>query len=487
MQTQAESTVRHASLLLLQRAPYVLGGVAFGVLVPRLLGPESYGAFSLLTSLSFGFSAATALGVVQVVGRFAPRFLVQDDRAGLARFFAQILGFRILTGVVGAAAYLLLTLLWLREVDPLALAAIAGVVALRAAGEVVFAVFLGLGQAARWGLSDLLHRYLGLGGVVLGFALGGLTGACLGLLAAEVVVLAIGLGWAGGQIAWRELRPRWTALQPYMSFGLSFFASGLAMTLFQRSGEAIVRLVDGDYVQVGYFGLAHSVALVGLTTTAQLAVSFAPFIATLREQGGEQAIQRWADRLLRVGAAGAVLAWYGAVLLGEHIVPAVFGRDYAVVAVLLVPLTLALVPQVLGSLARLLALAYERPDVALRAALLRLALFWTLGPPLVLWAGALGAALAVPLASAVYAVYYTRRMQRVIDFPLRGLWRVLGLGSLFLPVALLRGGLALDLALYLALAALFALAGLRLGVVRRDELTAVGRAVITWGRRSRET
>jgi len=39
---------------------------------------------------------------------------------------------------------------------------------------------------------------------------------------------------------------------------LIFYVSDLVLSGFERSGEALVRAMCGDYAQVGFFGVAYS-------------------------------------------------------------------------------------------------------------------------------------------------------------------------------------------------------------------------------------
>ena len=61
-----------------------------------------------------------------------------------------------------------------------------------------FTLFLGLNQAARWGMGEIFRHGLTIVTVIIGFYLSGLQGALLGLFLTELVVLSIGIG--GGSL-----------------------------------------------------------------------------------------------------------------------------------------------------------------------------------------------------------------------------------------------------------------------------------------------
>jgi hypothetical protein len=67
----------------------------------------------------------------------------------------------------------------------------AATIVVRAAVHPFFTLFLGLNQAARWGMGEIFrHRFI-IVSVIIGFYLRGLQGACLGLFLTELIVLSI--------------------------------------------------------------------------------------------------------------------------------------------------------------------------------------------------------------------------------------------------------------------------------------------------------
>jgi hypothetical protein len=80
--SEIQVTVRNVGLLLLQRGSHVVYAFLFAALVPRLMGPTTYGQFSLLTSLAIWFVFSSSLGLTQIVGRYVPEFLHRDDGKG---------------------------------------------------------------------------------------------------------------------------------------------------------------------------------------------------------------------------------------------------------------------------------------------------------------------------------------------------------------------------------------------------------------------
>ena len=470
--------MRNAGLLVVQWGAQVAGAFVFAALVPRLMGPETYGRYTLISSLSLWFMLASALGIQAVISRYVPE--LAGNRAGLAMFFGRLFTVRLGSGVLAACLFLMLTALWFPDLDRVALLWVAGAVWVQSVTRLFFSLFLGLNRAALWGMGHVVRGWVVLALLVPGYLWDGLRGACLGLLASELVVLVLGLWWAQPHLAF--VRPRldvWR-LAPYLRFGLTFFASQLLLAGAQRSGDALVRAVSGDYRQVGFFGLAYSVYMILALAVSQVTWSFTPLFTSLLVQKRTDLLRAWVERLLKGLAVGGVLTVFGLLFLGDDLVPLVFGAAYRPVAANLLPLTVSLLVLALTDAGRLLALVYERPRVALTAAAIQLAAFLALAPVLIAWQGSWGACLAVLIATALAALYLTRIMGRETAYSLRGWWLAIAWGGLFLPLLALRGHWGFNVGLYgVFVAAYYGTLRWR-GVLTRGEISAV------WGTIRRE-
>ncbi|MCI0487455.1 MAG: oligosaccharide flippase family protein [Blastocatellia bacterium] len=475
-EVDAQVAVRNAGWLALQRGIHIIGALLFAVLVPRLMGPETYGRYALITSIAFWFAIFSGLSAAQTMGRFVPQLKLQEGTASVQKLLGNLLAVRMTNGLFAAAAYLLLTALWFQELDLVVLGLIAASVFVRSGHKLVFALFLGLNRAARWGMSEIIHRWGSLAFVIPGFYLGGLRGACLALLLTELIVFAIGIKWAGPYFSWSQLRFDRDYVAPYLKFGAMFFASNLVLAASQRTGEIMIRLLAGDYVQVGHFGVAYRIYLTVSQAVWQLAMSFAPLLMIMLVEGRIEELKQWIERLLKWMAFGGVIAVYGALLLAEDFVPRVLGEDYRPVAANLLPLTIALLTLAITSMGRVLALSYNRPGVAFGAATIQLTVFWAVGAPLVASLGSLAGCIAALAASALNAAYYTWLMRRSLDYSLKGWAKAIALGLLFAPLVWMRASWAVNLALYAAFMLGYVGLLLALKMITPGELTAMWRA-----------
>lgn len=464
-----------------QRGLHVVAATLFAVVLPRLMGPDTFGRYALMTSISLWFAMFSGMSSAQLMGRFGPEFALQQGNENIQKFFGNLLVVRLGTGFSAAALYLLVTAVWFRELDAVTVAIVAGSVFFRTAAGLVFALFLGLNKAARWGMGDTLRRWLSLVLIVLGFYLGGLRGACLGLVVTELAVLGVGLRWAGPFLSWSKLRLDASYIAPYLRFSLYFFAANLLLAASQRSGELLVRVMSGNYVEVGLFGVAFRIYLTVTQIIWNFSMAFAPLLTMMLVQGKEEEIKKWIERLLKCATVGGVFLIYGVLLIGDNLLPLALGTAYEQVARILLPLTVSVLAFAVTGAARMLALAYDRPRVAVTASAVQLAALWVLGWPLVGWSGSWGASVAMLGASVLCAAFFTWRMRQVLRYPIRNWGLAILIGGLFLPLALMRSSPLVNVALYIAFVIGYSAALLSLRVVTPGELSAMRRAIAGGG------
>lgn len=476
MINEVQNTIRNAGFLLAQRGFHIIASLLFAIWVPRMMGPSDYGRYALINSLYLWFLLGSDLGFTQIMGRYVPNFMFQGEKERLQKFFSNLLTVSLLSGAIAAGLYLSVTALWLTDLDLLLLMIMAGTLFVRGGTRLFFTLFLGLNQVARWGMGEILRHWFLLVLVIIGFYLGSLRGALLGLFLTEWLVLFIGVCWGKFYFSCREFRLDIRYLTPFLQFGFIFLISNLLSSAFQHSGQVLVRLFYPDYVQVGYFGLANNVYFTISTGIHQLIIAFAPLMMTLQAKGESETIKQWLEHLINWLGMGAVFVVFGVIFLGNDLVSLVFGAAYQPVANNLLPLSLTLWFQVLNNVGILLTIVYNRPKIAILSAGIRLAALWILGPLLVTKWGSLGGCLAVLLASAIYSGYLTWQMQGMITYSLKKWVWVIVLGLLFLPLAWLRSSWSVNLTLYGIFVMGYCFLLFLLKFVKLSEVVAVWRA-----------
>jgi len=473
----ADRSIRHAGLVLGQHGLHMVGASLFAVLVPRLLGPERFGQYALLTSVAMWFALASGLGAVSLIARSVPRFVTAGDEAGLRKLISSLLALRGSTGVLTATGYLLLVSLALGVRDWPSLLFIAGSVWLRTVGNVCFALFLGLNQAARWGAGDLLRRWLTLAFVLVGIPVAGVRGACAGFFAANLAVLLVGVLQARDFLRWADVDLSRRYLAPFLRIGTAFAAGSLMLSLARRSGETIVRLSTGDFADVGYYGAAFAIYLTAAQALWQVAQAFAPMLIAQLQTGRREFVIGWLERLLTWTVIVAAPAAAGAWALGDRLVPLLLGAAYEPVTPNLIPLTVALVTGAFAMVGRLAALTIDRPSRSTTAAAIELATFWTLGLTLAPRWGSFGVCMAALAASSLNAAWVTTAVRRDLPYALRPALLALLVATLFLPLGWIRTTLPVDVLLFAAVTGLYGVLLSRFGLVSLDALSALRRVI----------
>ena len=474
---EAQKTVRNVGFLLLQHGSHVLYAILFAALVPRLMGPTTYGQFNLLTSLAMWLVFSGSLGMTQIVGRYVPEFLHRGDREGLLKFVGQMAVTRLIVGLAGGLVYYLITVLWLRDLDWLVLGFMALSVVLNILTISVFALFLGLNQAARWGMRDTLMRWLSLIFILAGLALWGLKGACLGMALTELLLLGVGYWWARPYMEKRYFGLEWGYLSPYFRLGFIFFGSEVIVSTFQFAGSALILFMSANYNEVSFFGLAYQGCTLAAVAFFQLAMAFAPFLALLLARQDSSSFQGWVEQLLKWLGVSGILCFLGALFLADTILPLLMGQAFRPVTDNLVLMTISLPFLGVVSMGSVLAMIKDRPGMALEAALLRLAAFLILGVPLVGWWGSLGGSLAFVLAGVAQCGYYLIRLQGLLTFSVRPWCLTLGLAGLFVPLSWLKSSWLVNLTLGAAAMAGYTGTLLILGLISFGELVLIWQAL----------
>lgn len=475
--TDAQSSVRNAGLLMAQWSLHVVGAASFAVLVPRMMGPETFGRYSLLTSVAMWFAFLSGLGALSVLTRAVPQLVAAGDMPGVRRLVTSLVTLRTMTGVLTATTYAVLVTLVFGFTDWPSVLLVAAAVWSRTAANICYALFLGLNKAARWGMGDLLRRWLILAFIVVGFPIAGLRGACAGFFLANVIVLATGFTQAWPYLQWKKLDLSRRYLGPFIRTGTSFAAGNLLIAMVQRSGEAVLTLSSGDYVEVGYFGAAYAIYLTLAQALWQSAITFAPLLVR-QMHGGEVELARvWLGRILKWMLIAVSVTGASIIVLGRDLVPLLLGPAYAPVAVNLLPLACALFSLSLGCVGRLAALTLDRPKVVVAAGGIELAVFWTVGLLFAPQGGSLAVCVAAALASGCYASWITWRVRRELPYPPRAALTVAALALVFLPLAWVPAGLVIKAALFAGACVIYGWLLWRCGMVTLEEIAALRRVV----------
>jgi O-antigen/teichoic acid export membrane protein len=253
----------------------VAGLALFSVLAPRYLGPELFGSFAVVLSLTALWMTTSNLGAKYVFGRFVPEYAARgaDDR--VRALFMQMVGSRLALAIAGAPLLALFLGRALPEASTTTLALAAAAFVAMTLAAPMFAVFYGLN---RLGASMGRESFGRLALLALLVALGasaGLERATLAVLLTQAAALAAGV-WLCRQLFWFDR----AAFDPreafgHLRFGAAVFAANLLLRAPWRLGESALALADVAREEIAFFNVALSASvaftrLLGEATTLQI-------------------------------------------------------------------------------------------------------------------------------------------------------------------------------------------------------------------------
>jgi O-antigen/teichoic acid export membrane protein len=432
MRDESDITIRHAGLLALQRVAYVIGSFAFAGIVPRVLGPSYYGQFALTGSISAWFALLGSMGLGQMIGRYVPRFIHQKDSAGLHEFFGQMLAARFSGCIAAAACFYFFSRIFLTDLSSLILIPASCVLLISALSELIYSFFWGLNRAAWWGMGELIRRAAQIMLIVPGFFWLGLPGAFWGMCCVELLVLAVALWRIRSFLDRLKPWPDFRYLNSYLRFGLLFSLNDLLLTIFQRSGEILVRFYTSNYAAVGQFALSYALYLTFAPAVSQVIFACLPAWTSLQEQQKPQQLARWIERMITWLAAGGIVGVFGLLLMGDRLVPLILGPTFRPVTAHLLPLLLILPVLPLTGVAGALALMQNRPALALQTTVGLLFSFLAISSIAIPRWGSVGVCWSLLASMILYAAHFVWRITAAIPIPLARWAGVMATGILFI-------------------------------------------------------
>jgi O-antigen/teichoic acid export membrane protein len=447
--TEASVTSKNLSkvaLLRIAQYPFI---ALFALIVPRLMGAETYGRYALFVSLYGMIASFLDLGVTEISARAVPERERHGGHRAIATYFSRMLGFKAALDLTLAGLFIL-GAYWISGTVPMQRFLVPLVIAVIICdvGGSGYALLFGLNRLSLCSARDPVRRAISLALVVLLYSQYGLRGAVVSVVVVEAILACLYLGWTANYLSWADLMPDWRFMAPLLSYGAMFYLSWGVSNIWQRLGNTLIVYLHTDFRQIAVFDLSNQIFLTATGFTLFLITSLAPMFTRLRLAGKEPKIADWSRRILTYNQIACALALGCWLLVGPELIPIVFGRQYAAlyanVAVLLCGTFLMTVVQ----LGLTLAMAYAEPMRYLTALLLAVATFVTASLWLVPSHGALGCSLATLLSCAVCALAIGLRYRGILRASLApSLKPIIVAVVLLLPCWLYRGSPERDVAL----------------------------------------
>jgi O-antigen/teichoic acid export membrane protein len=410
----------------------IVGVAATYVLTPfviETLGPEGYGTWALITSMT-GYIGLMALGVPMACVRYLAQHVAEGDRQKINQTIGSCAGLYLIIGGIAAAIGVALMVLFGHYEVPAAFASDARL----AFGLMIVQVsagFIGLlPEGILFAHHDFVTRNaIRVGGVALRFgltvALLGLHGSLVTLAAIQVVCLAFDFG-----LSWLIIRRRYVGLRVDLAdFDrrtvrriLSFSVYVLLLSAGARLAFETDALVVGAFLGVGaisYYAVANSLVIYLMDFVIAIAAVVSPMATKLSTEGRIHELReiflKWSKVALSLTIAAVLfLIVLGPRFVGWWIDPSFEGPSGRVLQILMLS-CLPFLPARGVALPIMMGLGKPKaPTVAfLGAGVLNVALSIVLVKPL----GLAGVALGTAIPNVLYAVFLLTLTCRELGIP----------------------------------------------------------------------
>ncbi len=448
---------RNLSLISFNKVAQLIGGVLWAFLIPRWLGPGTYGMFALAMSISLLLWWLGDFGGLEVFGRYMPT-LQERQPEEAHELFNQFFILRLFVAI----SFVPLMLVVGPLIAPWLSGWPAALVGLSAGIHIVswtsYHLLYARKEMGKWS-TELSWRLLTQLPLILLVGKYGLTAQMVAYAANEVIYLAIGVWWTRDWFSRAIFRPHLGFLRPFLRMGAGFWVTNIGLILLFRSGTILVQLLTNNPVQVSYYDLALVVFFLVYTIIDQMVRAFLPTISQFQEGGQKERVGYWLQMVTQWGAALAVIAVIAVQYTAQWIMPLVLGSAFAESAQVLQIMLLSLPALVLVGVGTVASAVRESARAKLLASGAGIVVFYGSSIFLTTRLDAVGAAWSLTLGLTVYALV----LFALVRHDLRLRWIAL-LGILALGVPFLAARSLVADSLLLAIVATMVAAVLYLGI-----------------------
>ncbi len=469
----ARHTIRSVSLGTLFRAmrwPFMLLSMVF---IPRVMQDETYGRYALFIAVYFMADMVTDVGILQVLGRFVPGPATpdQEDRRSSLLQGLLVAGtlLAVMVCVLVATFVLTFPFEWFpaKWLPPFCILLI-----LTRIEGTLFGFVYGMNHIARYSLREVLRSLLLFAGVLFFFVHYGLIGAIWSLVIKEIILGMIAMYWTRHYL-FRPRRLSWTALKPYLWFGLAFYLPLMLFGLLQRSGAIFIQAITQSSAHVGYFDLANQYFLMGVSFLGVILVTLLPSMSAYREAGEHAVIHRWHGNVMSFCGVVVFLVFNALVWFGEPVLALALGPEFLPVRKLALVMTLAMVPGLIIYLGINYSILEKEPRVYTRGVAAGIAAMAAACLLLIPRLQSTGAAWAAVFGHSVMAGYFCRRYREHFRSALDGFLKSLLIAACFVPTVWLTARWPWNLAWFAGTTGVYLAVVLMSGIVDRKVLRLV--------------
>ncbi|MDX1644814.1 MAG: hypothetical protein R3244_10705 [Thermoanaerobaculia bacterium] len=306
----------------------VLGMALFTIVAPRLMGPDLFGRFALILSLTTLWMTTATLGGGYVFGRFVPEYAASAAFDRVRTLFMHMVLFRQLVIAVTAAPLWIALDRLLPEATDTALALSVAAFAAITAASPLYKAYFGLNRLGVSMSKEALGRYLLL--LLLIVASGGrsLERATLALLLANAAILVAGLAMTRRLFTLAPEAFDLRQMAHHIRFGLAIAAANLLLRLPWRLGEGALAYFETPAAEIAFFNIALSIVLGFTRIQSSLTTLLIPSMSLRQASGDHSGRDRSLGIALRFLTLGAGLFVLGVFGFGPWAVETLLGSEY---------------------------------------------------------------------------------------------------------------------------------------------------------------
>lgn len=342
----ASNTVstRHAKILLFWKIVEYTGLVAYILIIPKSMGPETYGKFAVLMAAIGILWMFSSLGIQSIFGRFISEFESNNQRKKSQELFTQFFLLRFILSLVLIA---LLFYFFKRNLPDLSTNdfTLSSIIFLLGTLSISNSIlFYALNSTGKWVFRESTSRLLLVIFIILSDDFS-INNALAIMTFLEIMYFCLLSFWGRHLFIFHRYGIKISYLIPYLKFGLMFFMSNLLMLIVWRSGEILIlEMSNSSTAEIAYFNLANAIVMAFSSLLAQLFVFVIPSITSFHVVGDDDSKDLWLILTLKYTLFIAFSILLVTLCLSNIVIVSILGIEFFPVVINLHILILCLVP-----------------------------------------------------------------------------------------------------------------------------------------------
>lgn len=476
---EARVTTRNLSALMILKVTQYPFLFLFFVIVPRMMGAESYGEYALFVSIVMIGASVTNFGEAsEIFGRFVPEFESRGQPEEIRKLFGNMIFLQNLINLVAMVSLLMLLRFLYSDMFPLTyVILILVIIAVRNNYSLYYGLLFGLNDMARSNSMLPLRRVLSLVLVVVLFQYFGVAGAIASTLVVDICLTLPAVHWTRKYFSFRHAEIDWKFMKPFLHYGLVFYVSGGLFTVWQKLGNVFIDRMTHNTTEVAIFDIPNQMFVLMAGVILPFLFALAPIFTKLLLEGKEHKLSKWSSIAGKYMGILCTATFFGFAVCGKQFFSRVLGPGFGGSYVNGVIQLAGMFPFVVASMGILFSMVYKRPGQFLGALGAAIASFAIAAVVLIPEHGATGCAVSMVvscfvLGAAMYICFRDALRRPVVD-----LGKTIGFGMVFLPLLWLKLELAMSLVAFTAAMAIYVLILLGARVLSMEEFRTIREAI----------